>query len=112
MSRNTVFWIPAIIKKLSILLFILATLVFITYLIGNFQKFLDSTQLLLLNIFGIIALFFIIVALYHMVFTIIDIIKFKSGKFIALGPLILGEIIIIFLYILVKMITTVTQSVN
>jgi hypothetical protein len=112
MNKINNYWIPIYIKKLSLFLFILASVIFITYSIGNFQEFLDSTQLVLLNTFGLISLFFIIITLYNIFFVIMDIIKFKSGKYISLGLLIIGEIIIIFLYIFVKIITTVTLSVN
>ncbi len=112
MRKNTDFWVPGIIKKVSILLFILSSVVFMTFVIGNFQGFLDSTQLILLNIFGFTAIIFIIVGIYHIIFTVIGIFKFKSGKYITLIIMIIAEVIIISVYLLVKMITAVSQSVN
>lgn len=112
MSKNTVFWLPGIIKKISILLFILSSVVFMTFVIGNFQGFLDITQLVLLNIFELIAIVFIIFGIYHLIFTIMGLKSLKSGGYVTLGLILSGEVIIISVYLLVKMISAVTQTVN
>ena len=112
MNKNRVLWLPGIIKKISILLFILSIMIFMTFVIGNFQEFLDYTQLILLNIFELIAIIFIIVGVYHFIFTIFGIIKLKSGKYFTLAFIIFGEGIIISIYLLAKMISAVTQTVN
>ncbi|MCK5674202.1 MAG: hypothetical protein KAH95_12545 [Spirochaetales bacterium] len=112
MRKNTVFWIPEVIEKIFLLLFILSSVVFMTYGIGNFQGFLDSTQLVLLNIFEIIAIILIIVGIYNIIFTTIKIIKLKSKKYIRLGLIISAEVIIIAVYLLVKMISAVSKSVS
>ena len=112
MHKLNISWIPLLIRKTTSLLFILACMVFITYIIGNFQEFLDSTQLILLNIFGYISVLFIILGFYQIIFILIDIIRFKIKRFINLGLIIFGEVIIIFLYVLVKMITVVTMTVS
>lgn len=111
MRKNTVIWIPDVIKKISFLLFILSSVVFMTFVIGNFQEFLDSTQLILLNIFGFTAIMFIILGIYHIIFTIIGIFKLKSRKYLTLVFMISAEGIMISVYLLVKMITAVSQSV-
>lgn len=112
MTKNSIFWLPGIIKKISILLFILSSVVFMTFIIGNYQGFLDSTQLMLLDIFEFIAIIFIIFGIYHGIFTIIKIIRLKSKDFLTLGFILSGEGIIISTYLLVKMISAVTQTVN
>jgi hypothetical protein len=112
MNKLKIFWVPVVIKKTSILLFILASIVLITFFIGNFQEFLDSTQLLLLNILGLLAILYIIIGFYNIIFTIIRLIKFKSREYLNFGLIITGEIFIIIIYILVKMISIVTISVN
>ena len=112
MRNNKIFWLPGIIQKIFILLFLLSSIVFLTFVIGNFQGFLDSTQLILINIFELIAVVFVFVGIYHLIFTIIGIIQLKSKEYITLGLTILGELFIISVYILVKMIDIVTQSVN
>jgi len=112
MNKLKVFWIPVVIKKTSILLFILASIVSITFFIGNFQEFLDSTQLLLLNILGFLAILYIIIGFYNIIFTMIGLIKFKSREYINLVLILTGEVFIITIYILVKTITIVTRSVN
>lgn len=112
MYKNTVFWIPEIIRKIFILLFILSSVVFMTFVIGNFQGFLDYTQLVLLNIFDFLAIIFIILGVYYIIYTIIGLIKFKSGKYLTLGLIITGEVIIISVYLLSKMIVAVTKTVS
>ena len=111
MNKIELFWIPVIVKKMTFLLFILATVVFTTFIIGNFQEFLDLTQLLLLNIFEFIAILFIIVGVYHIFFLIYGIVQLKSKEYINLGIIIVGEVVIILLYIVVKIIDVFTRSV-
>lgn len=106
-------WIPLLINKITTFLFILAFIVFITYIIGNFQIFLDSTQLILLHIFESISIIFILIGFYHIFFSIMDIINVQSKKkIINIGLIITGELIIISIYILVKLIIVITKTVN
>ena len=112
MEKNTVFWIPGIIRKISVLLFFLTTVVFLTFLIGNFQEFLDSTLLILLNIFEIVAVTFLISGIYHIIFITAGMIKSKSHAFISLGTTLAGEAIVIFFYLLANMIIEITKTVN
>jgi len=111
MNKIELFWIPVIVKKISVLLFILATVVFSTFIIGNFQEFLDSTQLLLINIFEFIAILFIIVGVYHMFFLLYRIVRLKSKEYVNLAIILVGEILVIFIYILIKIIDVFTKSV-
>ena len=112
MKKNTGFWIPEIIRKISILLFLLTAVVFLTFVIGNFQEFLDSTQLLLLNIFEIVAGVFILSGIYHIIITTAVMISSKSHAFISLGITLAGEAIVISFFILVNMIIAITKTVN
>lgn len=112
MNKLKILWIPVFLKKTSILLFILSSIVLITFLIGNFQEFLDSTQLILLNILGFITVIYIIISFYNIIFSIIGLIKFKSKEYLNFAIIITGEVFIIAIYILVKMIIIVTRSVN
>ncbi len=112
MQKITVFWIPGIIKKISVFLFLLTAVVFITFIIGNFQEFLDSTQLILLNIFEIIAVTFIISGIYHIIFTIFMMIRSGSQAFISLGITLAGEAIVISFFLLSNIIIAVTKTVN
>ena len=111
MQKITVFWIPELIKKISVFLFLITAVVFLTFVIGNFQEFLDSTQLILLNIFEIISVIFIISGIYHIIFTIIRMIRFRSHEFISLGIAFVGEAIVISFFLLSNIIIAVTKTV-
>lgn len=112
MQKTTVFWLPEIVRKISVFLFLITAVVFITFIIGNFQEFLDSTQLILLNIFEIIAVAFIISGIYHIIFTIVIMIRSGSQAFISLGVTLAGEAIVISFFILSNIIIAVTKTVN
>lgn len=112
MEKNTVLWIPGIIRKISILLFLLTTVVFLAFIIGNFQEFLDSTQIILLNIFELLAGVFIITGIYHIIIIITVMIKFKSSGFISLGITIAGEVLIISFFLLANIIIAITKTVT
>ncbi len=112
MEKNTVFWIPGIIRKVSILLFLLTTVIFLTFLIGNFQEFLDSTQLILLNIFELFAGIFIMSGIYHIIILIANMIRFRSNAFLSLGITLAGEAIVISFFLLANIIIAVTKTVN
>ena len=112
MERNTVLWIPGVIRKISILLFYITAVVFLIFLIGSFQEFLDSTQLILLNIFEIVAGAFIVTGIYHIIIISVMMVRSKSRKIISLLITIAGEFIVIFFFLLVNMISAVTKTVN
>ncbi len=112
MEKITEFWIPGIIRKISILLFLITTVVFSVFVIGSFQEFLDSTQLILLNIFEIVAGTFIITGFYHLIIISVLMIRTKSHTFISLAIIVAGEFTVIFFYLLANMISAVTKAVN
>ena len=112
MEKNTVLWIPGVIRKISILLFYITVVIFLIFLIGSFQEFLDSTQLILLNIFEIVAGAFIVTGIYHIIIISVMMVRSKSRKIISLLITIAGEFIVIFFFLLVNMISAVTKTVN
>lgn len=112
MEKITVFWIPVVIRKISILLFLITAVVFLIFIIGSFQEFLDSTQLILLNIFEIVAGTFIITGIYHLIITTVLMIRSGPHTFISLIITITGEFIVISFFLLANMISAVTKTVN
>jgi len=112
MSDKIFYFIPKITRRLSVLLFILSMMIFFTYLIGNYQYFLDFTQLILLKIFKISAFAFIITGFYNIVFLIVNFKKSISKAIVNLGLVIIAEAIIVILYILTNSVIVVTQTVN
>lgn len=101
-----------VIRKLSILLFLITAVVFLIFIIGSFQEFLDSTQLILLNIFEIVAGTFIITGIYHLIITTVLMIRSRPHTFISLIITITGEFIVISFFLLANMISAVTKTVN
>ena len=112
MSDKVFYFISKIIRKLSVLLFILSIMIFLTYLVGNYQYFLDFTQLILLKMFKVVSLVFIITGFYYIVLLVSKFKKNIRKNIINLGLLIIAEIIIVILYILTNTIIVVTQTVN
>ncbi len=101
-----------VIRKISILLFLITAVVFLIFIIGSFQEFLDSTQLILLNIFEIVAGTFIITGIYHLIITTVLMIRSRSHTFISFIITITGEFIVISFFLLANMISAVTKTVN
>jgi len=112
MSDKIFYFFSKIIKKLSVFLFILSIMIFLTYLVGNYQYFLDFTQLVLLKMFKVVSLVFIITGFYYIVFLVTEFKKNIRKNIIDLGLVIIAEIIIVILYILTNTIIVVTQTVN
>ena len=105
-------WLPKIIRRISQLLFITALLVFSTFIIGNLQGFLDITQFILLNIFEITALIFIVSGLYHIIISIVFLIKGLSKNYAGIILTIAAEILIIIMFILVNIIISLAKTVS
>ena len=87
-------------------------MIFLTYLLGNYQFFLDYTQLILLKMFKISASAYIVTGFYNIVFIIADLKNNIKIKILNLGLVIIFEAVIVFLYILSNSIIVLTQTVN
>jgi len=111
MSEKIMYVLTKIIRKLSILFFLLSIIIFMTYLFGNYQYFLDITQLVLLKLFKICAFTFIFTGIYYIVFLIIEAIRSKKNKIINLGIIITAEVVIVFLYIITDSIIVLSGTV-
>ena len=104
-------WLPGLIKKISLFLFLMTSVVFMTFIIGNFQEFLDSTQILLLKIFEISAGSFILTGLYHIILTFFNIINRRPNAILSMVVMVIGEVVVVSFYILTNLIFAVTRTV-
>ncbi len=89
----------------------MTSVVFMTFIIGNFQEFLDSTQILLLKIFEISAGSFILTGLYHIILTFFNIIDRRPNAILSMVVMVIGEVVVVSFYILTNIIFAVTRTV-
>ena len=59
-------WFAKLLGRLCIYLFILLTISFAMYLLGNFQDFLDTSQIMLIKISQFIAILFLIADMHYL----------------------------------------------
>jgi hypothetical protein len=70
-------WLLTVLQKVSLFLAISSIVTVFYYIIGNFQDFLDSTQIILLRLIEIITLAGFIIELYLLVMLIVIAVKDK-----------------------------------
>ncbi len=58
-------WLPTVIGRLCIFFFFVTLVVALLFLLGNFQDFLDSTQVLLLHLFDVSCTILVVSCLYY-----------------------------------------------
>lgn len=63
-SGENELWLPSATARISVFLFFFSLLVLSLFLLGNFQNFLDSTQVILIHIFEGSSLLYVVTALY------------------------------------------------
>jgi hypothetical protein len=61
-------WLFSLLGRLTLFFILFALLVLFLYIIGNYQEFLDSSQLLLLKILEVVSLFGAIIGMYYIFF--------------------------------------------
>ncbi|MDC7240133.1 MAG: hypothetical protein PQJ50_07210 [Spirochaetales bacterium] len=61
--RGVTIWLPRFLSRLNLYLFSMSLIVFLLYLVGNFQRFAGETQLLLLQVMDVYFYLFFVLAL-------------------------------------------------
>ncbi|HUX21606.1 MAG TPA: hypothetical protein VMW69_10245 [Spirochaetia bacterium] len=74
-TSNEQFWLPSVVARICFFLFFFSLLVLSLFLLGNFQNFLDSTQVSLLHIFEGSSLLYVVTTLYYVVLRIVTAIR-------------------------------------
>jgi hypothetical protein len=57
-------WLDTVVSRASIVFFSLSVMAFLLFLLGNLQEFLDSTQVMLLQIAGVTSFLYVVAAIY------------------------------------------------
>lgn len=70
-ASNQSFWLGPLVNKIFVFLFVFQAIVFFYFVVGNFQDFVDSTQILLLKVQKVSGIFFIIYAVYSILVQIV-----------------------------------------
>ena len=100
MNRGSAVWLPSVIGRIILFLFVFNLLILFLYFLGNFQDFLDSTQVILLFLFERGCFVFIVGSAYYAVLLLslgIGNRSFRSVRFIftILGIIMLGVLLLL-----------------
>jgi hypothetical protein len=110
-ASNQPFWLGSLVNKIFVLLFVFQVIVFFYFVIGNFQEFVDSTQLTLLRIQKVSGIFFIMYAVYSIlmqIFTGAAKRGFSAVRFIlTIVGFIVGAGMVIIVYFFLTIVTPV-----
>jgi len=108
--KKSTLWLPEAMNKLTFYLFVFSMMIFLFYVAGNFQKFTDKTQVILLNVFRYAALLFIVTGSYNLLTNILTIIRKKYFYVLRFIVTLLGEIFITALLIGVSILLNVVKG--
>ena len=90
-KEKNIIWLPDIINKITLFTFMLSILILLTFLAGNKQGFIDSTQTLLLRVFRTTAIVFIVTGVYNVIISFAVLIRSRRLYSFRLIMTILGE---------------------
>ncbi len=108
--KKSTLWLPEAMNKLTLYLFLFSMMIFLFYFAGNFQKFTDKTQIILLTVFRYAALLFIVTGSYNLLINIMIIIRKKYFYVLRFIVTLLGEIFITTLLVGVSMLLNVVKG--
>jgi len=77
-------WLPFVLRRMHLFLFWFSLLIFLLFLLGNIQEFLDSTQRLLLTMLGFSSVLCVMIGCYVFIALIVYWIVWKRGQLIRL----------------------------
>jgi len=64
-EKSSNLWLPIVIGRFCVFLFSVTLVVVLLFLLGNFQDFLDATQILLLHLFDVSCTVLVVSCLYY-----------------------------------------------
>ena len=104
-------WIQTVIFRIFILLFLFQIIVFFFFVLGNFQNFADSTQLLLISVLKLSGIFFILFSVYNLFIQLFSGFtgrSFRAGRFIfSLTGFVIGAALVVLVYFFNAILTPV-----
>ena len=77
MKRDERSFLFVLIERTVVFFFFMTVILLILYLMGNYQEYLDSTQILLINLLIVITLFEVIMVIYYLGFLVFYAVKFS-----------------------------------
>lgn len=98
--------IHAFVGRLCVFLFPVVVLLSGLFLLGNFQEFLDSTQIFLLSLLRVATLSFIIAAVYHLLVLTVHVMRKGRVSFFAFLFSLLGMVVVGAIYFLVNFLSS------
>ncbi len=100
------FWLPSVVKRINLFLFLEILMMTLLYILGNFQGFLDSTQILILEIFKTGSIIFIISACYQLILIVVSAFIKRKFDIAAFFLSIIGAAVVAALLLLSEFIVT------
>jgi hypothetical protein len=97
--HDRMIWLATVVGRISTFLFISIILLTGLFFLGNLQEFMDSTQIMLLNLIDIVSPVFLIAALSFTVILIIEGIRLRKFLFGRFALTLLAIMLISALYI-------------
>ena len=92
-------WLATVVGRISTFLFIGIILLTGLFFLGNLQVFMDSTQIMLLNLIDIVSPVFLIAAASFAVILVIEGIRLRKFLFVRFVLTLLGMLLISTLYV-------------
>lgn len=101
-NKNRLLWLPSVVGRVCVFLFFFTLATILLFLLGNFQSFLDSTQLFLLHLFDISCVVFVVACLYYIAVLISMAVRQKQVRVFRLVIAIAGAAVFASLYVVVR----------
>ncbi|MBN2737302.1 MAG: hypothetical protein JXR70_10000 [Spirochaetales bacterium] len=77
-------WLTGLLGKIFGFVFLITLIFIIYFVIGNFQNFLDQTQIVLINIISVLTLLNFLVGVFYLVCLFFDSFRQRKGRIIRL----------------------------
>ncbi len=108
--KKTVFWLPGVINRFTLFTFLLSVMIFLLYVLGNFQEFTDGTQIMLLSLFRYAGLVFMVTGVYNLLIDGFVIIRKRQWYVTRFIFTIAGEVFIIVIFIGISILLNIIKG--
>ncbi len=109
-KEKTAIWLPEIINKITLFTFLSSLAVLLLFVAGNFQGFIDSTQIFLLRMFRFTGLTYMVTGIYNLF--IDTAVLFKNGRIYSKRVIltVIGEALMFIIFMGVSIILTINKG--
>ncbi len=108
-NKNSI-WFPEVVSRITLFTFLSAVMIFLFFVSGNFQGFLDGTQIFLLKCFRYVALVFMVSGIYTLAIDIAVAVRKKRIYSFRILITVIGEIVIISVFLGTSILLTVIKG--